>query len=256
MQSTFENNGRELLAIFKGAVESGVSTSLDISLPDPTSPAGKADWPAIYRAVLPYVDIFVPSIEEAFFTLHPREYLARKAKQGGDELVDHFTAAEFSELADEFLDLGCKMVSLKAGQNGWYFKTAPSKVFARSTITSRIDPDSWAGRELWCPAFSVDRIASATGSGDTSIAAFLAALLRGSSIEESLAFANCAGAMNLSAMDASSGLRSWDDMRSFIARSSVRPVKQMPASGWKRDEKSRCWSRQDQTVYAPARNRS
>ena len=48
---------------FEKAKEAGATTSLDLSLSNPESPAGKADWPAILRKTLPYVDIFVPSIE-------------------------------------------------------------------------------------------------------------------------------------------------------------------------------------------------
>jgi len=39
------------------------------------------------------------------------------------------------------------------------------------------DPEAWAGVELWAPCFKV-AVAGTTGSGDATIAGFLAGLLR------------------------------------------------------------------------------
>ncbi len=56
----FEDDGAQLVEIFQRVKELGVTTSLDMTLPDPTSAAGRADWAAILRAVMPYVDVFLP----------------------------------------------------------------------------------------------------------------------------------------------------------------------------------------------------
>jgi sugar/nucleoside kinase (ribokinase family) len=64
MKRMFEDGGAQLVEIFRRVKALGITTSLDMTLPDPSSAAGRADWAAILRAVMPSVDIFLPSIEE------------------------------------------------------------------------------------------------------------------------------------------------------------------------------------------------
>jgi len=54
----------ELARVFQTAKSAGLTTSLDMALPDPESEAGQADWAAILGAALPFVDLFLPSEEE------------------------------------------------------------------------------------------------------------------------------------------------------------------------------------------------
>jgi sugar/nucleoside kinase (ribokinase family) len=241
MNALFADGGRELIAIYRRAKETGVTTSMDISLPDPHSPAGKADWLAIYRATLPSVDIFTPSIEEALFTLDPARYLRRKAAHPGEELIEHIPPDEVRDIAGRFIALGCAIVGLKAGYRGWYLRTAGRD---RLSSLGRIAPGpgvEWADRELWCPAFRIERIASATGAGDTSIAAFLTALLHGLDMESGLKLANCAGYMNLHTMDALSGLGSMEEMMSLMPTLSVMDTPALGDCGWRWDAARQLW---------------
>jgi hypothetical protein len=57
----------------------------------------------------------------------------------------------------------------------------------------------------------VERVVSATGSGDNAIAGFLAAFLRGLPPQECLHVAAAVGADNVSVLDATSGVRSWEE---------------------------------------------
>ncbi len=41
-----------------------------MAFPDPAHPSVQVDWRAIFKATLPYVDIFLPSIEELLMALH------------------------------------------------------------------------------------------------------------------------------------------------------------------------------------------
>jgi sugar/nucleoside kinase (ribokinase family) len=242
MRSMFADGGEELTRILKQAKGLGLTVSLDTSLPDPTSPAGKADWRRIYQKALPYVDLFVPSIEETFYTLHPAEYLRRKEQVGGDELIDHIRPIEFSRFADEYLALGCRVAVIKAGHNGWYVKTSGRAKIEALGRARPADPASWASRELWCPAFVVEKIASAAGAGDCSIAGFLTGLLRGHSLEECLRLANAAGAMNLRAIDTVSGLSSWEELQTAMAAMGVRPLDFLK-DGWAWNQVLQLWER-------------
>ena len=64
MQKLYENQGEGFIDMIRRVHEKGVAVSLDLCAVDPGSEAGKQDWHAILKAVLPYVDLFVPSIEE------------------------------------------------------------------------------------------------------------------------------------------------------------------------------------------------
>ena len=57
MKRVFENNGEELIKIFKKVKELGVTTSLDMSYPDAASESGKVDWEKVLKRLLPYVDV-------------------------------------------------------------------------------------------------------------------------------------------------------------------------------------------------------
>ena len=242
MRSLYENDGRELAEIFRRAKEAGATTSLDMSLPDPASPSGKAPWATILANVLPHVDIFLPSMEEGFFMLHPEEFLARKQKYGGGKLIDHITPAECSEMAGRFLDMGACMTALKSGHRGYYFRTADKSTFSRMGAVKPADLDGWSNREVWFPAFHVDPIASATGSGDSSIAGFLASFLRGLRLEECLQVANCAGHQNLHVLDAVSGISNWDETWSMVTQGNLTIIDpKLDDTTWWQDESTRFW---------------
>ena len=240
MRRMFQGGGEELRRVMAKAKGTGVTTSLDMAMPDPGAPSGKADWPRILEAALPHVDVFLPSIEEAFYCMHPEEYLRRKAAHRDRDLVEHMSLEDYRELGRRFLSLGCAVVALKAGSRGWYLRTASPARLARMGKAAP-GPEGWADRELWCPAYRVRHIASAAGSGDSSIAGFLAALLRGKSLEECLHLANCAGAHNLSALDTVSGLKSWDIVEADSHRMELVDVPLMAGSGWVFDPNTRVW---------------
>jgi sugar/nucleoside kinase (ribokinase family) len=243
MRNMYLNDGEDLARLFQKAKQTGVTTSLDISLPDPNSPAGRADWRTILGRALPSVDIFVPSIEEAFFMLRPDAYRERRRAAAAADFIDHVTTDEYSVLADQYLALGCKVVVLKAGHHGWFLKTADAQAMGAMGKAAPADPAGWGGRELWCPAFVAREIASATGAGDASIAAFLTALVRGRGIEESLKLANCAGWLNLRAIDALSGLTSWQEVVETYPTLDVRDNAFLGEAGWAWNEAAKLWEK-------------
>ena len=243
MRSMYRNEGRELARLFRNAKRTGVCTSLDISLPDPQSEAGRVDWRRIFESSLPNVDLFVPSIEEAYFLLHPESYRERCKEIGVEDFIGHIAPDEYTSLANEYLALGCKVIVLKAGSRGWYVKTSNAKTLREMGRAAPANPENWGRRELWCPAFRADRIASATGAGDCSIAAFLTALLRGHCIEETLKLANAAGWQNLQSVDALSGLSSWEDLTCSYPDLPIRDNSFLIEFEWSFNKSSRIWER-------------
>jgi len=241
LRRMFEYGGGELEALMSRARATGVTTSLDMAMPDPAAPSGAADWPRILARALVHTDIFLPSVEEAFSCLHPAEYAARTARFPGQDLLVHFGLEDFRRLGAEFLAMGCGMVALKAGAWGWYFRTAGGERIRKLGSLAPSDIDAWADREVWCPAFRVASIASAAGAGDSSIAGFLTALLRGRGLEDCLHLANCAGAHNLAGLDTTSGLRSWDVVEADARTLDLGDVPFLHHTAWRFDPDRRVW---------------
>lgn len=59
----------------------GLTTSLDLVAVDPDSEAAGMDWARILERVLPYVDFFVPSIEELGYMLDRPLYCNGRRRQ-------------------------------------------------------------------------------------------------------------------------------------------------------------------------------
>lgn len=177
MRSMYENDGEELLRIYRRVKGKEILTSLDMAAVDPNGESAKTDWPKVLKKVLPFVDFFVPSLDEILYMLGPDFHTAKEA-------------------ADECFRLGAKTVLIKCGTDGMYYKSADEEGLQ--------------------PIFEVPFVASGTGAGDTSIAAFLYAMLEGKSVSESAAFAAAEGACCVTAYDTISGLKTMPELEEMI----------------------------------------
>ncbi len=205
----YARDGQEMVHMFRRVQESGVTTSLDMAMPDPAGPSGQVDWTAIMRRVMPYVDLFVPSAEEWLFMVDRARFEALSATVGPAGMLDALQVGEIRALADEALDMGAQVVVLKLGERGIYMRTA-----IHISDLGRGGPAnlaSWQGRELWVPRFVPSKLVGTTGAGDATIAGFLAAVLRNVSPERALTIAAAVGACNVEAADALSGVRTWEE---------------------------------------------
>ncbi len=190
------DRGKQLLELFQRVKLQGLTTSLDMAYPDPESAAGRADWSAILREVLPYVDLFVPSLNEILYMLW------RKTDTPP-------SAGLLAEVSEQLLEMGAKMVLLKLGSRGLYLRTASESILRGLGLAAPDKLNAWADFEAWLPCFKVEVIGT-TGSGDVTIAGFLAALLRSLPPAEALTAALAVGACCVEAADALSGIRSWE----------------------------------------------
>ncbi len=208
MARMYQGGGSELAAVLHAAKELNLTTSLDMAMVDPDSPAGQADWQAILRTALPSVDLFLPSIEETLLLLWRSEF-DRLAGRG--PLLAQITLPLLHELSTTLLGWGAKMVGFKMGRRGMYLRTAGAGRLAELGKAAPANLQSWGDREIWSPVFQVTQVHGTTGAGDATIAGFLAALLRGCSPEETLTFACAVGACSVQAADALSGIRTWEE---------------------------------------------
>jgi sugar/nucleoside kinase (ribokinase family) len=195
--------------MYRRAKATGVTTSLDMALPGVDTPAGRADWPTILRRTLPYVDVFLPSFEELMLMLRRSEY-ERLAVETGGNLLAAVDRALLRGLSDELLAMGAKIVGIKLGHLGFYLRTGSATRFEEMGRARPANLDEWADCETIMPCFKVD-VVGTVGSGDCTIAGFLAALLRDLHPIEAARMAAAVGACNVEAADALSGVRTWEE---------------------------------------------
>lgn len=218
MRRMYENGGAELVSLFKRAKLLGLSTSLDLASVDPATEAGQLDWRTVLANVLPYVDFFVPSIEELCFMLdRPRyeSWLDRAA--GGDVTGILDPEGDIAPLAELCLSLGAKAALLKCGAPGMYLRTGDEAAMATVGSRSGISAALWAGKAFFRKSYKPGKVLSGTGAGDTSIAAFLLGMLEGCPPEECVQLAAATGACCVEAYDALSGLKPLSELRARIA---------------------------------------
>ena len=190
MARMYADEGAELETLLVNARNAGVAVSLDLSLPDPSSPSGRAPWKRILQRVLPYVDLFFPSEPELAAMLGPGERIR------------------------ECLDMGAGVVVVKRGERGLLAGTASAERMA--FIPGIAGPASWAGQSLAHPCFRVEAVGT-TGAGDSTIAGFLMGFVRGFSLKRCLEAGCAVGACCVEASDAASGVRPWPETEARIA---------------------------------------
>jgi sugar/nucleoside kinase (ribokinase family) len=133
-------------------------------------------WMDKIGCCLKYIDYCLPSYEEA------------RMLAGGREAPE--------EIARVLLDAGVKVVGLKMGERGAYIRSAE-------------------GDEIRLPALPVEAV-DALGAGDAFVAGFLTGIVRDWDLERSARFANAVGACCVTALGATTGIRSFADTLRFV----------------------------------------
>jgi len=100
------------------------------------------------------------------------------------------------DVARALRDAGVKTVALKMGEEGCYIQNADA--------------------ELRMPAFEVE-VVDGSGSGDAFVAGFLCGVMHGWDMERTARFANAVGALCVTALGTTPGIRSLTETETFIA---------------------------------------
>lgn len=217
MESMYNNDGAELVHLMKSVQETGAATSLDLAAVDANSKAGQADWAKILGRTLPYVDFFVPSIEELCFMLDRDKFEELQVRADGGDITDVLDIEQdVKPLAEKCITLGCKVLLLKCGAKGMYLQTAGEEKLRQVSVRTELDVAAWAEKAVFEKSYIPEKILSGTGAGDTSIAAFLTAMLEGNTPEMCLHLAAATGASCVAAYDALSGLKSFEELKKKI----------------------------------------
>ncbi len=164
-------DGEQTMEFLKKCKVMGKTTALDVCW-DAT---GK--WGEKLDMVMPYIDIFLPSIDEA-------RLIAKKETP--------------EEMADEFFKKGVGTVVIKCGSNGCYVRASKD------------------AEGVMLPIFKVENVVDTTGAGDSFCSGFLAAYARGEDILTCAKTGNAVGAHCVMAKGATSGIKSYDEILKFI----------------------------------------
>lgn len=191
MRQMYVEQGTHLENLFREAKAHGLITSLDMALPDPNSEQGQVDWKAILQRVLPYVDLFLPSLDELLLMMDSSAY---NRMQRGLLPID---TRLLDDLSTRFLTWGGNVVGIKLGEEGFYLRTGSKAGNAFG--------EKWRARQILAPIFKV-QVQGTTGAGDTTIAGFLAGISMDKEPEEVLTLANGVGASCVEAVSSVAGV--------------------------------------------------
>lgn len=231
MKQIIADDGRDLIEIFKRVHDAGLTTSLDMCLPDVFN--DRTNWPAIFKGLCPHLDLYMGSAEETLFMLHRDRYMELRNASDRD-LLDEFTGDMLHDLAGELLELGVRIAVIKCGPRGYYVRTADAATLDTMGRARPGSLDEFADQELWHPAFYCPVPPNATGSGDASIAGFLSAYLRGLSLVECVMVATCTGSASVEKPDAMSGVPDWDGVQERLKTVQRDPL-DVTGKGWSTD---------------------
>lgn len=221
MRQMYRNNGQELEKLLAKVKGKGIATSLDMAKPDPESEAGKVDWISVLERILPYVDIFQPSLDEIFFMIDRERYDFFKTRYGEDRYLKYINTEILDQLSQTLIEMGAGVVVIKLGEQGLFLRTAKQVEALEGVLKKDAVLPKWSKRQLLIPCFRAAVIGT-TGSGDCAIAGFLAGVLDGADPIGALTMAAGVGAFSTEKPDATSG----------VERKAA--VQRRIASGWKR----------------------
>lgn len=217
MKHFFENNGEELAAMFRHVKELGVATSLDMAAVDAGSDSGRADWEAIIRKILPFVDFFVPSVEELAFMIDRKRLAEWTLRAQGRDITTGLHPEDIAPLAEKLISWGAKIVLIKCGVPGLFLAAGSRESLEQIGGGLGATLKTWENIRKFEPSYQPDQVLSGTGAGDTSIAAFLCGVMEQFDWEKCLRYAAATGACCVESFDAVSGLKSFGELKARIA---------------------------------------
>ncbi len=241
LRRMYREGGRQLTLLFQRVKAQGVTTSLDMAMPDPNSEAGQVDWAKILARTLPFVDLFLPSLEETLFMLERETYNRLQLESHSGEVIRASDGKLLNQLAEHLLKMGAAVIGFKLGDQGFYVRTADNLVRLSSLGRGALsNPQSWRDRELLAPCFEVE-VAGTTGAGDCSNAGFLTALLQGMSPEEAITYAVAVGAHSVENAKAAAELPDWENIKRRVQSGWEQKPVSLSLPGWRWDAKARLW---------------
>jgi sugar/nucleoside kinase (ribokinase family) len=183
-------DGEPTAELLRQAQAAGVTTFLDTVWDD----TGR--WMDLLGPCLPHVDTFVPSLAEA------------RALTGLDEP---------EAVARDLLERGVGTVGLKMGADGCLVMTEAGELPSPAG-----GGPGWGPNSLRVPAFEVD-VVDATGAGDAFAAGFITGVWKGWPLERTARLANAAGALCVTGLGATGGVKTLPETLAFMESAETKP---------------------------------
>ena len=171
--------------------------------------------------------------------LDQARYEELRTEAGDRDILDVIDISLLTRLSDSLLELGAGIVAIKCGLRGYYLRTAGAGRLQKLGDLG-LEIGEWADRELLCQALEAREFVSSTGAGDSSIAGFLGALLRGSKPEFALRAATTTAWYCLQTVDASSGIPDFSEVEKTAGRD-LPQIRHMTDRQGRYDGKERVW---------------
>lgn len=169
-------DGEECASVLKKCREMGKVTVLDCAWDD----TGR--WMDVLAPCMPYIDYFIPSIDEA-------------------EMLSGCTEVE--EMANCFFDRGAKHVVIKLGKDGCYVR------------------ESRESKGVVLPTYGKIKPVDTTGAGDSFCSGFLYGLSKGMDMEASALLGNAVGTHCIMEIGASTGIKPYEEIKKFMEENAL-----------------------------------
>ena len=216
LKKMYENDGQYFIDILKKIKQLGVVTSVDTCSIDPHSSSGSANWTKILKNSIPYIDFFLPSLEELCYMVDYPKYLYLLKHSNGKDFTNLLSLSDIEDLAQKVISMGAKILMIKCGAKGIYFASGIQENLKSIENELGFCLSSWANQTLIVPAFKPKTILSATGAGDVCIATFLSAMIRRFPLKTCLQLAAMAGSKCCESYDALGALPTFDTLLQFL----------------------------------------
>lgn len=174
------DDGRPLQELLARARTAGATTSLDLAVVDPNSPAGARDWATILHRAFSECDVASPSLDDLTSALR---------------IDEPYSLALVDRLADQMLSDGVAVVGISAGRHGLHVRTGSADRLRSAGAALAPLADRWADRSLTLQPTWIEDAVTTNGAGDASTAGLLFGMLRGASIEQAAALAAACAAL-------------------------------------------------------------
>ncbi|HEA67483.1 MAG TPA: carbohydrate kinase family protein [Desulfobacterales bacterium] len=240
MRKMYRRGGEELKDLFQRIREKRITTSLDMAKPDPTSEAGRKDWNRILERVLPYVDIFLPSLEEILYMIDRKILKSFNNTPSDEGFMTRIDTGLLDNLADRLINMGTLVVVVKLGNQGLYLRSGANADRLSYAGGTNLNITEWTNRQLLAPCFHT-HVAGTTGAGDCTIAGLLAGLLTGISPIAAITAAVGVGACSTETSDATSGIPSLKAVFNRVQSGWQRHNTSIPKPGWQWDKDDAVW---------------
>jgi sugar/nucleoside kinase (ribokinase family) len=240
MRRMYQNDGQELEDLFRWVKKRDIITSLDLAKPDPQTEAGSVDWRLILERVLPFVDIFQPSVDEILYMLDRNIFHSLTEKHGEFGFIQFISTELLDRLANTLIKMGSNVVAIKLGDQGLYLRTG--KNLHQLAGAADLGPGlaRWADRQLLAPCYYTN-VVGTNGAGDCTIAGLITGVIAGVDPIDALKLAVGVGACSTEKLAATSGVPSWNIVYDRIRAGWKCREVQIEKPGWKWLQKQSIW---------------